>query len=131
VPSRHRVAFGIASPVVGALDLYPAALCRALAARHLLGHNALEPEVADSLVERHAVVERLGQVAVRPLQLELPVRNEFGWRKRGPEPRCSTSRRPAAELSAEEREKYRRWWLEDSGLSARELQEIADGLGEF
>jgi hypothetical protein len=59
---------------------------------------------------------------------ELSVRNEYGWRKRGLEPRCSACRRPAAELSAEEREKYRRWWLEESGLSAAELYEIAVGF---
>ena len=28
-----------------------------------------------------------------------------------------------------ERESYRRWWLEESGLSPRELYEIAVGLG--
>jgi len=29
-----------------------------------------------------------------------------------------------------EREKFQRWWLEESGLSRRELQEIAFGLDE-
>jgi len=32
-------------------------------------------------------------------------------------------------MSDEERAKYRAWWLEQSGLSARELHEIAVGLG--
>ena len=29
-----------------------------------------------------------------------------------------------------ERERYRRWWLEESGLLAMELYEIAVGLAE-
>jgi hypothetical protein len=31
-------------------------------------------------------------------------------------------------LTAEDRERFTRWWLEKSGLSERELREIAVGL---
>lgn len=31
-------------------------------------------------------------------------------------------------MSDAERERYRRWWLEESGLSREELREIAVGL---
>jgi hypothetical protein len=37
-------------------------------------------------------------------------------------------RRPAIALTPEERERYQRWWIEDSGLTLRELQQIAVGL---
>jgi len=33
------------------------------------------------------------------------------------------------ELTPKERERFRRWWLEESGLSERELHAIAVGLG--
>lgn len=32
-------------------------------------------------------------------------------------------------MTDEERQKYQRWWIESSGLSAMELYEIAVGLG--
>lgn len=59
----------------------------------------------------------------------LSVRNEYRHRVAGTRPRCRTCRRPLVEMTPAERESYRRWWLEESGLSARELYEIAVGLG--
>jgi hypothetical protein len=37
-------------------------------------------------------------------------------------------RRPSLKLTEAERERYRRWWLEESGLSRDELYSIAVGL---
>jgi len=37
-------------------------------------------------------------------------------------------RRPAVKLTEAERMKYQTWWIERSGLSRAELQEIAIGL---
>src|SRR5262245_16256690 len=62
-------------------------------------------------------------------RFELSVRNEYEHRRRGRTPRCEVCRRPRAELGVEERERFRRWWLEESGLSLDELLEIAVGLG--
>lgn len=59
---------------------------------------------------------------------ELSVRNEYAWRKKGLQPRCQLCRRPVAELTAIEREKYVAWWLYESGLEVDELVGIAVGL---
>jgi hypothetical protein len=40
-------------------------------------------------------------------------------------------RRPVAELTAIEREKYVEWWLYESGLEVDELLEMAVGLSAF
>jgi hypothetical protein len=32
-------------------------------------------------------------------------------------------------MTEQERERFGRWWIEESGLSTRELREIAVGLG--
>lgn len=51
------------------------------------------------------------------------------WRKRERSPKCPDCRRLGyVVLTEEERETYRRFWLEESGLSRRELVSIAQGL---
>jgi hypothetical protein len=62
-------------------------------------------------------------------RFEISVRNEYGWRKSGREPRCETCRRPSLVMTDAERERYRKWWIQSSGLTERELYEIAIGLG--
>ena len=59
---------------------------------------------------------------------ELSLRREYAHRIEGKEPRCLPCRRPLKPLTDEERERFTRWWLEESGLSMRELYEIAAGL---
>lgn len=59
----------------------------------------------------------------------LSVRNEYRHRRAGTSPACRICRRPSLVLSDEERATYQAWWREESGLSARELHEIAVGLG--
>jgi len=60
----------------------------------------------------------------------LSVRRAFEHRRAGTSPRCRECRRPPLEMTAEEREKLQRWWLERSGLSLGELREIAAALGQ-
>ena len=81
-----------------------------------------------------AVAERVGRsVDVRCGEcgdvFALSVRNEFEWRRRGRAPICRPCRRPEKPMTPAERERFVRWWREESGLSARELREIAVGLG--
>jgi hypothetical protein len=59
---------------------------------------------------------------------DLSVRREYAHRRDGTTPLCLTCRRPPKPMKPEERERYRRWWLEKSGLSVNELREIAVGL---
>lgn len=59
---------------------------------------------------------------------EVSARRERAYRAEGREPRCELCRRPGLVLSDQEREQFKRWWLEESGLSARSLYEIAVGL---
>jgi len=63
-------------------------------------------------------------------RFDLSTRRERANRKAGKAPRCQTCRRLSSlELTPKERERFRRWWLEESGLSERELHAIAVGLG--
>jgi hypothetical protein len=55
----------------------------------------------------------------------LSARREREHRRQGREPVCATCGRPPIELTDAERERYRQWWLEKSGLSPAELREIA------
>jgi hypothetical protein len=80
-----------------------------------------------------AVAERTGSsVTVRcggcGDVFQLSVRNEYEHRRKGTTPKCQICRRPPKPLTRAERERYRAWWLEESGLSRRELHEIAVGL---
>jgi hypothetical protein len=52
-------------------------------------------------------------------------------RRNGTTTKCRACRRPAIELTSAEREKYRTWWLEESGLSLVVLREIAVGLSSL
>ena len=61
-------------------------------------------------------------------KFELSLRREYAHRVEGKEPRCLLCRRPPRPLTDEERERFTRWWLAESGLSARELHEVAVGL---
>jgi hypothetical protein len=47
---------------------------------------------------------------------------------RAPKRPLEVEHRPQPEMTPAEREKYRRWWLEESGLTRRELREIAVAL---
>jgi hypothetical protein len=43
-------------------------------------------------------------------------------------PTCHDCRNPRRELTPEQRARYQRWWVEQSGLDLDELLEIAAGL---
>ena len=43
-------------------------------------------------------------------------------------PAAHLSRLPDTRMTTVERERYVRWWLERSGLTAREVREIATGI---
>ena len=58
----------------------------------------------------------------------LSVRNEYRHRMEGTKPKCSLCRRPPTPMTEAEREQYRRWWIEESGLGIAELHEIVAGL---
>ena len=86
-----------------------------------------------SLATVVALVDRVGPSVVVEYgscgsRFELATRNERRYRSEGRAPTCETCRRPALKLTPAERERFRRWWLEESGLSRRELREIAVGL---
>jgi hypothetical protein len=60
---------------------------------------------------------------------ELSDRNARRYRTEGRTPICSMCRRPPPKpMSTAERERLRRWWLEESGLTRCELVELAAGL---
>jgi hypothetical protein len=46
----------------------------------------------------------------------------------GTEPKCRACRRPVQPMTLAKRERFQRWWIEESGLDVAELQEIACGL---
>ena len=47
------------------------------------------------------------------------------YRAEGRSPKCETRRRPPIVMTAVERARFKRWWLEESGLSSGELRDIA------
>jgi|SoiMethySBSTD1v2_1073268.scaffolds.fasta_scaffold397366_2 hypothetical protein len=59
---------------------------------------------------------------------EISVRREYQHRHNGTTPRCLPCRRPPKPMTEAERARYRRWWLEESGLSRDEVRAIAVGL---
>jgi hypothetical protein len=56
---------------------------------------------------------------------ELSARNARANRAAGREPVCRECRNPPKPPDPATMEKMRRWWLEDSGLSLEEVQELA------
>ena len=55
----------------------------------------------------------------------LSVRREYAYRVEGRAPKCQPCRRPAVRMTEAERESYRQWWLEESGLSPQALERLA------
>ena len=60
---------------------------------------------------------------------DLSSRRAYELRRSARPTLCRTCRRPSVKLTEAERERYLRWWREESGLSMRQLHEIAVGLG--
>jgi len=54
------------------------------------------------------------------------VRRAYQHRVEGRAPKCQPCRRPALEITPEERESYRQWWLERFTLE--EIRELAAGI---
>ena len=58
----------------------------------------------------------------------LSVRRAFEVRQGRGRALCRVCRRPTRKMSAAERERFQRWWREESGLSLREFHALTFGL---
>jgi len=84
------------------------------------GHSSRKRLAASSAAE--SVDVRCGECGSR---FSLSTRRAFEWRRQSRSPMCQECRHPERTMSAAERERFRQWWLEQSGLSRAELLEIS------